>query len=164
MRRHPGLLSRSTACILLVDDDGNNPDVRSYYTQALDALGVDHNVWDLATQGDPAAADLIGYKMVIWSTGTPTAVPLPAPTRPLCRHTSTPAVLLFSSQTICTTQVDRIRQNYLHISSFTSDVSVTSSLGPCTPAWDPTPYPTLHQLLRPGEPDAQALPPSPTAG
>jgi|GEM_PF-1074558 len=58
-------------CVLLVDDDQNNPDVRTYYISALDELGVTYDVWDVATQGDPSASDLMGYKMVIWFTGYP---------------------------------------------------------------------------------------------
>ena len=49
----------------------DNPDVRFYYTSALDELGVTYEVWDVATQGDPSANDLIGYRMVIWFTGYP---------------------------------------------------------------------------------------------
>lgn len=61
-------------CVLLVDDDQDNPDVRFYYTSALDALdalGATFRVWDLAVQGDPSATDLQGYQMVIWFTGYP---------------------------------------------------------------------------------------------
>jgi len=68
------LASASSAplpCVLLVDDDQDSPDVRAYYTSALDALGATYDVWDLATQGDPAASDLQGYQMVVWFTGYP---------------------------------------------------------------------------------------------
>ncbi len=58
-------------CVLLVDDDQDNPDVRPYYTSALRALGATYVVWDLATQGDPSASDLLGHQMVIWFTGYP---------------------------------------------------------------------------------------------
>ena len=59
------------ACVLLVDDDQDGPDVRLYYTSALDELGVTYDVWDVASQGDPSANDLMGYRMVIWFTGYP---------------------------------------------------------------------------------------------
>jgi len=49
----------------------DGPDVRYYYTSALNELGVTYNVWDVASQGDPTAADLMGYQMVIWFTGYP---------------------------------------------------------------------------------------------
>ena len=68
----PGLEATASApphCLLLVDDDGDDPDVRSYYTAALDALGAPRDLWDLSVQGDPAAGDLMGYEMVVWFTG-----------------------------------------------------------------------------------------------
>lgn len=58
-------------CVLLIDDDQDNPDVQAYYASALDELRATHNVWDVAAQGDPSANDLVGYKMVIWFTGYP---------------------------------------------------------------------------------------------
>ncbi|MBM4466519.1 MAG: hypothetical protein FJ014_13355 [Chloroflexi bacterium] len=58
-------------CVLLVDDDQDNPDVRPYYSSALNEVGATYDVWDVAGQGDPAASDLMGYKMVIWFTGYP---------------------------------------------------------------------------------------------
>jgi len=58
-------------CVLLVDDDQNNPDVRSYYISALDAIEVGYDVWDLSSAGDPAAEDLLGYHTVLWFTGYP---------------------------------------------------------------------------------------------
>ena len=59
------------ACVLLVDDDQDGPDVRIYYTSTLDEMDVTYEVWDVATQGDPSAGDLMGYQMVIWFTGYP---------------------------------------------------------------------------------------------
>jgi PKD repeat protein len=56
-------------CILLVDDDQNDPDVRSYFTSALNDLAYDYNVWDISTQGDPEEVDLGGYQHVLWTTG-----------------------------------------------------------------------------------------------
>ncbi len=50
---------------------GDGPDVRPYYTSALDELGVTYDVWDVATQGDPSADDLMAYQVVIWFTGYP---------------------------------------------------------------------------------------------
>ncbi len=58
------------ALILLVDDDDNSPDVRSYYTETLDALGVWYDIWDTNNSDDePLLADLAGYTSVIWFTG-----------------------------------------------------------------------------------------------
>jgi hypothetical protein len=65
------VLEANLACVLLVDDDQNGPDVRIYYTSALDELGVSYDVWDVATQGDPSAGDLMDYQIVLWFTGYP---------------------------------------------------------------------------------------------
>ena len=58
--------------ILLVDDDDNNPDVRGYYTTALDALATTggYDIWDTNNGDDePDADDLSPYEVVIWFTG-----------------------------------------------------------------------------------------------
>jgi hypothetical protein len=56
--------------VLLVDDDDNGPDVRSYYIETLDALGVWHDLWDTDNSDDePSAQDLAPYEVVIWFTG-----------------------------------------------------------------------------------------------
>ena len=56
--------------ILLVDDDDNGPDVRTAYTDALDALGEDYDVWDTAnTDDEPNATALAPYETVVWFTG-----------------------------------------------------------------------------------------------
>lgn len=58
-------------CILLVDDDQNDPDTRSYYTSALDAIGADYDIWDVATLGNPEINNLTGYIKVLWYLGGP---------------------------------------------------------------------------------------------
>ena len=58
------------AQILLVDDDDNDPDVRSYYTAALSALGATYDIWATNNSDtEPDAADLASYDTVIWFTG-----------------------------------------------------------------------------------------------
>src|ERR1043165_5989337 len=48
--------------ILLVDDDTNDPDVRIYYTAALNGLGLAYDTWDTTTTGkEPDAAALANY-------------------------------------------------------------------------------------------------------
>ncbi|HKQ50154.1 MAG TPA: S8 family serine peptidase [Phycisphaerae bacterium] len=62
--------TRAIPPILLVDDDDNSPDVRSYYTTALNALGKSYDVWNTNnTDTEPSAAELSPYKIVIWFTG-----------------------------------------------------------------------------------------------
>jgi PKD repeat protein len=58
-------------CALLVDDDLDSPDLRSYYTETLAALGLEYGVWDTLTQGNPDAGALAGHRMVLWYTGLP---------------------------------------------------------------------------------------------
>ncbi len=56
--------------ILLVDDDDNSPDVRGSYTNTLESLGFEYDVWDTNnTDNEPDAADLAQYLIVIWFTG-----------------------------------------------------------------------------------------------
>ncbi len=56
--------------ILLVDDDDNDPDVRSYYTAALDGLGKSYQVWDTVnSDNEPGNVALQAYQTVIWFTG-----------------------------------------------------------------------------------------------
>jgi hypothetical protein len=56
--------------VLVVDDDDNGPDVRSYYTDALDAMGIWYDLWDTQnTDNEPSAMDLAPYQIVIWFTG-----------------------------------------------------------------------------------------------
>ena len=56
--------------ILLVDDDDNTPDVRSFYINALDALSADYDVWDTNnSDNEPSSAVLSQYSTVVWFTG-----------------------------------------------------------------------------------------------
>jgi uncharacterized repeat protein (TIGR01451 family) len=63
------LAAGAAPSILLVDDDTNDPDVRAYYTDALDGLGVDYDIWNTTTGGEPGSAALANYATVIWFTG-----------------------------------------------------------------------------------------------
>ncbi len=59
-----------TSPTLLVDDDDNEPDVRTYYTEALDALGWNYAVWDtLNSDDEPPTSTLSAYDIVIWFSG-----------------------------------------------------------------------------------------------
>jgi uncharacterized repeat protein (TIGR01451 family) len=55
--------------ILLVDDDTNDPDVRPYFTAALDGLGLTYDTWDTTISNEPDSAALAKYATVIWATG-----------------------------------------------------------------------------------------------
>lgn len=59
-----------SAPILLVDDDDNTPNVRSFYTAALDALGQSYEIWNTnVSDNEPGAAALAPYSTVMWLTG-----------------------------------------------------------------------------------------------
>ena len=118
-------------CILLVDDDQNGPDVRSSYTSALDNLAYGYNVWDVGTQGDPAAADLAGYRHVLWFNGYSYSNTF--------NGTNEAAVgayldaggnfFLSSQDYLWDMDLTPFGQDYLHIASFTSDVSQVTVTG-----------------------------------
>jgi uncharacterized repeat protein (TIGR01451 family) len=56
--------------ILLVDDDeGNTPDMRTFYTAALTALGYAYEIHDVDSAGVPTEAQLARYDLVIWFGG-----------------------------------------------------------------------------------------------
>ena len=57
---------------LLVDEDGNNPDVQKYYMDALNtAIGSSaYSVWDLAATPKLPQSFLLAYKHVVWFTGS----------------------------------------------------------------------------------------------
>src|SRR5205823_1559387 len=59
-----------TKAWLLVDGDGNIPDVQSYYTTAMNTAGLDYSVWDLATHGKTIPQGyLTAHSYVVWFTG-----------------------------------------------------------------------------------------------
>lgn len=55
---------------LLVDGDGNGPDVQSYYTGAMNSAGLDYSVWDLAAHAKAIPQGyLTAHTYVVWFTG-----------------------------------------------------------------------------------------------
>jgi hypothetical protein len=54
---------------LLVDGDGNAPDVQSYYTTALTANSISFGTWDLKANPELPVGLLNAYKNVVWYTG-----------------------------------------------------------------------------------------------
>ena len=63
---------------LLVDEDGNNPDVQSYYTAALNsAIGASaYSTWDLAADPNLPQGYLTAHKNVVWFTGNSYPAPI----------------------------------------------------------------------------------------
>lgn len=62
----------TATAVLLVDDDGDLPDVQGAFTGVLDDLGVAYDVWDvwgLEGGNEPDAATLARYRRIVWFTG-----------------------------------------------------------------------------------------------
>jgi hypothetical protein len=137
-------------CILLVDDDQDAPDVRNYYTGALDNLGFDYSIWDVSTQGDPEEADLSGYQQVMWFIGYPYSGTFTGDNEAAVgSYLNSGGNFFLSSQDyLYDNGLTPFVQNYLHVASFTSDVTQTtvsgqnvfSGLGPYSLAYPFTNY------------------------
>ncbi|HEV8459700.1 MAG TPA: hypothetical protein VGQ38_03245, partial [Gaiellaceae bacterium] len=67
-----------TKATLLVDEDGNAPDVQSYYSTALTTDGVSFATWDIAANGPVPKGYLLAHTNVVWFTGNT----YPGPIRP----------------------------------------------------------------------------------
>jgi uncharacterized repeat protein (TIGR01451 family) len=61
---------------LLVDQDGNAPDVRGAYAAALTANGVQFATWDLAADGPVPGGYLSAHRTVVWYTGNSYPAPI----------------------------------------------------------------------------------------
>ena len=61
---------------LLVDQDGNNPNVLPYYTAALDAFGQPYDIWDLDANPVMPKDYLKNYWAVVWFTGNSYPAPI----------------------------------------------------------------------------------------
>jgi uncharacterized repeat protein (TIGR01451 family) len=58
-----------TVDTLLVDGDGNIPDVQAAYTTALTSAGIPFGTWDLAASPELPVGLLEAYKNIVWFTG-----------------------------------------------------------------------------------------------
>lgn len=129
--------------ILLVDDDGDAPDVRSFYTNALDQLGQNYDLWDTqnSTQ-EPGLETLRRYQMIIWFSGAttnfsdPKAGPTLATETSLATFLDEGGCLLLSSQEYLydrggpTHHVpNAFMTDYLGVGSGMSDVDQTEITG-----------------------------------
>jgi PKD repeat protein len=114
-------------CILLVDDDNNAPDVRPYFTAALDNLGYDYNVFDVGGGGNngPDLAGLAGYSIVLWFSGDKfgsSAGPNGTDETNLAAYLDGGGKLFLSSQDyLYDFGLTTFGQNYLGIGSYTDD-------------------------------------------
>jgi hypothetical protein len=130
------------ACLLLVDDDQDNPDYRSAYTQALDSLDASYDTWDVATAGDPTLVDLTGYRHLIWFTGAPQFGTFNGSNEAeVSAYLDSGGNLLLSSQSyLAEMNLTAFGQDYLHIGNFVNNAgqidlvgaNIFSGLGPFT--------------------------------
>jgi uncharacterized repeat protein (TIGR01451 family) len=82
---------------LLVDNDGNGPDVQSYYSTALTSAGAQFSTWDLATDSNLPQNYMLAFKNIVWFTGNSYPGPiLPYETK-LKTFLDTPGKRLFIS-------------------------------------------------------------------
>ena len=148
--------------ILMVDDDDNNPDVRDYYIETLDALGLNVDFWDSSGRDyDPDASFLAPYEMVLWFTGDSFdefAGPGKEGESALAEYLDHGGCLLLSSQTYHFDKgLTPFMQNYLGVDSIledqwhttvTGDGLIFSGLGPYTLTY---PLPNYSDLVLPDD-------------
>ena len=135
----------AVARTLLVDDDADNPNVRTYFTAALDSLNISYDVWDTAQAGEPDAATLANYATVLWAGGH-YGSPAAATELALASFLDGGGCLVISSQEyFYNNGLTPFMQQYLGVATATGDVghaqvtgagAVFGGLGPYT--LDPT--------------------------
>lgn len=111
-------------CVLLVDDDNDAPDVRPYYTAALDNLGISYDVFNAGSGNGPSLAEMTGYETIIWFSGDKygTAGPNSADETNLAAYLDGGGALFLSSQDyLYDMGLTPFGQNYLGIGSFSND-------------------------------------------
>ncbi len=120
--------------ILLVDDDDNVPNVLTTYTNTLDALGEQYEIWDTNnSDNEPDAATLAQYTTVIWFTGDEfggASGPGSAGEAALGTYLDGGGCLFLSSQDYFFDRgLTGFMSNYLGVASASSDVSQASVTG-----------------------------------
>jgi hypothetical protein len=114
-------------CLLLVDDDDNDPNVRRYYADALNRLGHAYDVFDVGggTGNGPTLAEMENYSIVIWFSGDKFgggAGPNPADETYLAAYLDNGGRLFFSSQDyLADWGLTSFGQNYLGIGGYRND-------------------------------------------
>jgi subtilisin family serine protease len=121
-------------CILLVDDDNNSPNITPYYTQALDDMGYEYNIFDVGGAGGngPDLAGLQGYRMVLWYSGDKfgsSAGPNAADEANLAAYLDGGGKLFLDSQDyLYDFDLTPFGSNYLGIQSYTNDNGDATSI------------------------------------
>ena len=117
--------------VLFVDDD-NGDATESYFTVALDALGIEYDVWTVYSQGSPPLTTMEEYITVIWNTGDDYSETLNSTDETnLMSYLDGGGTLYLSSQDYLYDigSPTTFSSNYLHIASWTSDTSVDEVAG-----------------------------------
>jgi serine protease AprX len=112
--------------VLFVDDDDNTPDIRPYYTDVFDDLGLTYDVWDTENSNfEPDLMTLGAYDLVVWASGHEwggSAGPGPEGEAALSAWLDTGGTLLLSSQDYLYDQgLTGFGANYLGVSDYESD-------------------------------------------
>ena len=63
------ITTRDIGDVLLIDNDNDNPNTQVYFTDALDALEVNYDVWDIKHVDEPTSSLLDNYPVIIWTGG-----------------------------------------------------------------------------------------------
>jgi len=106
-----------TVDTLLVDQDSNAPDTRSFYDNALTSAGVAHDVWDLNAHPDLPVKYIEAFKHIVWFTGVSYPGPILPYERSLTEYLNQGGHLLLSGQDILDQgagTTDFVK-NYLHV-------------------------------------------------
>lgn len=117
--------------VLFVDDDQGEP-YESYFHRSLEAVGYAYDTWDAFAIGrTPTAAELSGYKIVIWTTGTDylssTAGLSAGEQTALQTYLDGGGRLFLSGQDVLYNRVsDGFRLNYLKVDAFVDDIIVSN--------------------------------------
>jgi hypothetical protein len=117
--------------VLLVDDDAGDA-YESYFTNALDAVGVEYDLWTVSSQGSPGLAVLEEYITVIWTTGEDYTSTLSSSDEAnLMAYLNGGGSLYLSSQDYLYDigSPTTFSTSYLHVSSWTNDVGVDAIAG-----------------------------------
>lgn len=107
-----------TADTLLVDEDGNAPNVSSYYTSALTAAGVSFDTWDLNANPNLPVKYMEAFKHIFWFTGTSYPAPITPYENSLTAYLNNGGHLFLSGQDILDQGAGTTSfvHNYLHVS------------------------------------------------
>lgn len=104
----------------------------SGYTEALTAAGVQHEIWDVARQGNPPLATLVAHRAVFWRVGEFTGW-TPEQGLLISNYLAAGGALFVASMDLLTRNVETFgpdfNRNVLHVDSFDEDATVPWLVG-----------------------------------